>query len=170
MEFVKVIYTQCQKEERESKGDGVISTNNSSNSKRNSKNNSRPRKRYGDAPLITRFRSHERRLSDGEYYRKSNNQRYYGSVCDECEKKGRSHFHHPLRCDRRFKDWRAPGKAPELNGCTTWYVRGGRVAELGVDVPECRFTCTGRSKRCAHNTTPTPAEGYSRSGVERGEM
>ena len=87
--------------------------------------------RANDCPFIDNFRSNPMDLSGKPYVNKDGFV-YRGSICDYCEEKKRKNFHHhPLRCDQQHKGWDAMGGAPEMNGHTTWYTRGGGTANLG---------------------------------------
>jgi hypothetical protein len=94
------------------------------------KHNSKRAQKFGDAPAIQVFRSSAQNLKGTNYVNKKGKP-YCGSVCDWCEERGHSHFHHPLRCHRQFPGWKTKGAAPELNGVTAWYVRGGHTDSLG---------------------------------------
>ena len=87
---------------------------------------------YGFAPFIRTFRSNETNLA-GQPYLNSSGQPYLGSICDHCEQKGFSCFHHPLRCFDCHPQWKEKGGAPELNGVRTWFVRGGKKATMKDD-------------------------------------
>ena len=93
--------------------------------------------KFGTARDLGVFRSHDRSLQ-GEYYRNRRGQRYYGSVCDSCERDGKSHFHHPLRCFVQHPGWWQAGNAPEDKGVKTWYVRGGGTASISSSRRGCR--------------------------------
>ena len=93
--------------------------------------------KFGAARDLGVFRSHDRSLKN-EYYRNRRGQRYFGSVCDSCERDGKSHFHHPLRCFVQHPGWWQPGNAPEEKGVTTWYVRGGGTASISSSRRRCR--------------------------------
>jgi hypothetical protein len=95
------------------------------------------KEKFGHAPPIASYRSHERDVN-GERYRTRSGRLYYGPICDSCESKGVPHFHHPLRCDRNHKHWRKPNRAPELNGVTGWTARTVGWARIGDPAPNRR--------------------------------
>ena len=92
------------------------------------------KKKFGHAPPIASYRSHERDVN-GALYKNRNGRLYYGPICDSCESIGAPHFHHPLRCDRNHRHWREPNCAPELNGVTGWTARTVKWASIGDPAP-----------------------------------
>ena len=83
--------------------------------------------RFGVAKALKPHRSHETDLN-GDPYLNKEGEAYKGSVCDKCEEAGLNFFHHPLRCDVSFPDWRQ--SPPEEKGVNRWYTRGGGSTSL----------------------------------------
>ena len=83
--------------------------------------------RFGIARALKPYRSHETDIN-GDPYRNKKGELYKGSVCDKCEEAGLNFFHHPLRCDVSYPDWRQ--SPPEERGVNQWYTRGGGTASL----------------------------------------
>jgi len=83
----------------------------------------RKRRKFGHAPSLEAYRSHNVDIS-GQPYQNTVGKHYYGSICDTCEEEGYSFYHHPLRCHRQHPGWRERNGAPEQNGMTSWHVRG----------------------------------------------
>lgn len=94
---------------------------------------SKKRRKFGRAPSLVAYRSHNIDLA-GQPYQNKSGSHYYGSICDICEEGGYSYFHHPLRCHRQHPGWRKQNGAPERNGITSWYVRGGGIETLNGSV------------------------------------
>ena len=84
---------------------------------------------YGFAPRLKTYRSNAKD-KDGKEYKNYNGEPYLGSVCDSCEVAGRKYWHHPLRCKHLFPRFGFDGEAPEDNGDTSWWVRGGGTVDL----------------------------------------
>jgi hypothetical protein len=87
--------------------------------------------KYGHAPFLAVYRTSNTDIH-GKPYLNRYGQPYKGSIDDRCEADGESRiYQHPLRCNRCNPGWKEAGKAPELNGVTTWWIRGGGEAKLG---------------------------------------
>jgi hypothetical protein len=122
---------------------GNIINSSGSDGRRRNVVSSHQEQKFGAAPPITTFRSHERSLQ-GDYYRNGRGRRYHGPVCDKCEEQGASHYHHPLRCHLQHPCWKLPGGTPELNGVRSWYVRGNGKFHMGDVFPVCeKMVCKG---------------------------
>ena len=87
-----------------------------------------PFDKFGVAAALPSFKSSDVDLK-GQPYKNLVGGAYMGSVCDFCETNGFNFRHHPLRCNRKFPNWRT--SPPEIeNAEVEFEVRGGKKATL----------------------------------------